>query len=226
MYRCKICNKEFDTKQKLGGHVSSHNRGEGYRKSRQVTGANEKRRNRIKLGDDRDCKFCGKIFTPKSIGGHVSRCKLNPNYDTTIANNSQSRRGSHLTPEHKKSLSESMKRAHKEGRAWNIGKSRWNNKKSYPEKFFENVINNEFENKKYTCEHPISIYSLDFAWIDLKKAIEIDGSQHERFKEYSERDKRKDKLANEAGWEILRIKWKDMYNNPKKWIQIAFDFIH
>lgn len=33
-------------------------------------------------------------------------------------------------------ISESMKKAHAEGRAWNIGKSRWNNEPSYPEKFF------------------------------------------------------------------------------------------
>ena len=30
------------------------------------------------------CKYCGKEFSSKSIGGHVSRCKMNPNYQETI----------------------------------------------------------------------------------------------------------------------------------------------
>ena len=83
----------------------------------------------------------------------------------------------------KKKISKSMKRAHKENRAWNIGKSRWNNKSSYPELFFSKVIKNHFSNQKYTREYPLSRYSLDFAWVDLKKCIEIDGEQHLRFKE-------------------------------------------
>jgi very-short-patch-repair endonuclease len=226
MYKCKICDREFDSKQKLGGHSSSHNRGEQYKKSRQINGISEKRRNRIKLGDARDCKFCGKIFTPKSIGGHISRCKSNPNYDTTITNTSQSKRGSQLTSEQKKSISESMKKAHREGRAWNIGKSRWNNEKSYPEKFFEKVIINEFINKNYESEYPIGIYSLDFAWVELKKAIEIDGEQHDRFDEYKQRDIKKDKLCSDNGWEVLRIKWKDLFNNTKFEIERAKQFIH
>lgn len=30
------------------------------------------------------CKYCGKEFDKKSLGGHVARCKLNPNYNETI----------------------------------------------------------------------------------------------------------------------------------------------
>ena len=226
MYKCKICDKEFATKQKLGGHSSSHNRGTEYKKSRKVNGIGEKRRNRLILGNERDCKFCGKKFNSKSIGGHVSRCKFNPNYVATITNTSKSRTGSKLTTEQKKSISDSMKKAHRDGRAWNIGKSRWNNQKSYPENFFEKVIKNEFINKNYECEYPIGIYSLDFAWVSLKKAIEIDGDQHERFDEYKQRDIKKDKLCSDNGWKVLRIKWKDLFNNTKIEIERAKQFIH
>jgi very-short-patch-repair endonuclease len=128
--------------------------------------------------------------------------------------------------ETKKKISDSMKIAHKKGIAWNIGKSRWNNKKSYPEEFFTLVIENEFIDKNYTSEYNVKIYSIDFAWVDKKLAIEIDGEQHERFQEVIERDKRKDKLLISEGWKILRIKWKDMYSDSKKWIKIAYDFIH
>lgn len=57
--------------------------------------------------------------------------------------------GKFLTDSRKKRISESMKKAHEEGRAWNIGKSRWNNEPSYPEKFFMKVIENEFQDKGY-----------------------------------------------------------------------------
>jgi very-short-patch-repair endonuclease len=118
-----------------------------------------------------------------------------------------------------------MKKAHADGRAWNIGKSRWNNRPSYPEEFFMAVIENEFADKNYIHEYPFKIYSLDFAWTHLKKCIEIDGEQHYRFEEYAERDKRKDRELEDEGWEVLRIRWKDMMNEPKKWIKIAKDFI-
>ena len=32
------------------------------------------------------CKYCGKEFPNRSLGGHVARCKMNPNYEETCAN--------------------------------------------------------------------------------------------------------------------------------------------
>jgi very-short-patch-repair endonuclease len=125
----------------------------------------------------------------------------------------------------KEKISDSMKKAHAEGRAWNIGKSRWNNEPSYPEKFFMQVIQNEFNDKNYIREYPFGIYSIDFAWPDKKIAIEIDGEQHLRFESYKERDLRKDELLKNNGWLVLRIRWKDMYNDTKRWIKIAKDFV-
>jgi very-short-patch-repair endonuclease len=135
-------------------------------------------------------------------------------------------KGKKLTVKQKSLISRGMKKAHAEGRAWNIGKSRWNNKKSYPEEFFSKIIENEFQDKEYICEHPFFKYSIDFAWINKKLAIEIDGEQHERFEEYKARDKEKDRLLLLHGWKILRIKWKDMYNNTKMKIKEAYNFIH
>jgi very-short-patch-repair endonuclease len=126
----------------------------------------------------------------------------------------------------KQKISESMKKAHVEGRAWNIGKSRWNNQPSYPETFFMNVIESHFSDKKYIREYPMGIYSIDFAWPHLKKAIEIDGDQHQRFQEYIDRDIRKDSFINDNGWSILRIRWKDMFNDPKTFIDKSINFIH
>ena len=32
------------------------------------------------------CKYCGKEFDKKSLGGHTARCKQNPNYEKTCLN--------------------------------------------------------------------------------------------------------------------------------------------
>ena len=125
-----------------------------------------------------------------------------------------------------KKISDGMKKAHKEGRAWNIGKSRWNNEPSYPESFFMKVIENEFDDKGYKNEYSIGIYSADFCWPHLKKVIEIDGDQHQRFDEYIERDKRKDEFLTSEGYQILRVVCKEMFKNPKDKIAECYKFIH
>ena len=58
-----------------------------------------------------------------------------------------------------------------------------------------------------------------------KKVIEIDGDQHERFEEYKLRDKEKDRLLIENGWQVLQIKWKDMMKDSKYWIKTSKDVI-
>jgi very-short-patch-repair endonuclease len=138
----------------------------------------------------------------------------------------QSKREESKILSHRKKISDSMKLAHKENRAWNIGKSRWNNKPSYPEIFFSEIIQNEFCDKEYVREFPIGIYSADFCWPHLKKVIEIDGSQHSRFEEYKERDKRKDMFLTSEGYKILRISWSDMCQNTLEKIKEAYNFIH
>lgn len=131
-----------------------------------------------------------------------------------------------VSNETKEKISIAMKKCHAEGRAWNIGKSRWNNEPSWPEKFFMNVINNEFKDKAVFREYPMGNFSLDFAWPHLKKCIEIDGDQHQRFEEYKLRDQRKDAYIEDAGWKVLRIKWKDLFNDPKTYIEIAKQFLN
>ena len=137
----------------------------------------------------------------------------------------KARGGSLLSESTKRKLSESMKRAHAEGRAWNIGMSRWNNRPSYPEEFFMKVIDNEFLDKNYVREYPLGKFSLDFAWVDKKLAIEIDGDHHERFEEQKRRDREKDLLAESQGWKILRLRWKDVCNDTKGKIREAVEFI-
>lgn len=122
----------------------------------------------------------------------------------------------------KEKISASMKKAHAEGRAHNIGSCRWNNEPSYPEQWFMKVLKNEFgfeKDKDYITELPFHRFSLDFAFPNEKICIEIDGEQHERFQEQKNRDIEKDKLLKEEGWKELRKPWKEIFNSPKTFIE-------
>lgn len=133
--------------------------------------------------------------------------------------------GKPLSESHKNLLSIRMKERHANGTAHNFGKNRWKGEPSYPESFFIRVIANEFEDKDYIRELPFHGFFLDFAWKHKKICIEIDGEQHE-FPEHKARDVRKDAALHSAGWKVLRIKWKDLFKNPKTWILVAREFVH
>lgn len=176
------------------------------------------------------CKYCNRIFNSgNALGGHTINCKLNPN--KYICSDEHRKRlsislkgkGHPQTEESKLKISRGMKKAIKEGRAFG-----WKNhhmlKNSYAEDFFIKVIHNEFDNKNYIKEYRIGKYSIDFAWPDLNLAIEIDGSQHE-YPERKRSDKLKDQFLKENGWKVLRIKWKDIFKNTKKYIKLAKNFI-
>ena len=138
-------------------------------------------------------------------------------------------KGKHLSEETKKKISESMKRSQKEGKAYNIGQSRWNNEHSRPEKWLINVLKNEFnqfENIDYKTEMSFYRYALDFAWPEKRICIEIDGNQHLYDEKQIERDKEKDKLLKEEGWKELRIKWGYIVKNTQDAIKLIGDFIN
>lgn len=224
MYICKKCGKTFENKHSYIGHSSSHNRGKEYAKKRETSQSRERKE---KKNLPKSCKFCKEIFENGWIlGAHIINCSANPDLLTIRKDRSKKMIGKKTSNKVKEKISSGMKKAHFEKRAWNIGKSRWNNEKSYPEKFFEEVIKNEFINKEYNTEYPVGIYSIDFAWPSLKKAIEIDGQQHERFEEYKKRDLKKDEFLEINGWKILRISWKEMFHNTKEKISEAYSFIH
>lgn len=142
----------------------------------------------------------------------------------------KSNTGKHLSEETRKKVSEGMKKAHAEGRAHNIGNCRWNNKPSYPEEWFMRVIKNEELDSNYIREMPFHGFSLDFAWVDKKFCVEIDGEQHYREGEFFEkqrgRDNKKDELLKEEGWTEYRVAWKWVFNNPKQFIKNVKNYLN
>lgn len=89
---------------------------------------------------------------------------------------------------------------HPEQTAWRL------KNKSYLENMFEIFLQERGYADKYLIQREYSIfpYFIDFAFVDLKIAIEIDGSQH-LLEDRLERDKKKDILLQEQGWKVIRI---------------------
>jgi len=217
MYHCNICNKDFSNIKSYAGHMSSHNRNDNYKIGRKKKIENKK--------ETHICIYCGKSFNSGiSLGGHTGSCLKNPNIDKKILKLRNSATGKRFSQETINQISKSMILAHKEGRAWNIGKSRWNNEKSWPEKFFERFLKQN--NISYTCEYPIGIYSIDFVILGEKMAIEIDGKQHFEDIKQMERDKNKNILLKTQNWKILRIKWTRLFNDTQNTLQETLNWIN
>ena len=91
---------------------------------------------------------------------------------------------------------------HPENTAW-----RKRNLPSYPEECFINFLSEKRYDKKFLIEreHPIFPFFIDFAFIDLKIAVEIDGSQHILDEKRKEKDLLKNETLIKNGWRVLRI---------------------
>lgn len=78
---------------------------------------------------------------------------------------------------------------------------------SYPEKVFQQLVEKNELSKQYDIVYEYSIFPfyIDFAFVNVKLAVEIDGSQHYTMKSKIDRDKRKDDLLISKGWKIYRI---------------------
>lgn len=108
------------------------------------------------------------------------------------------------TEETKKKLREARYRflkEHPEESAW-----RKRNEPSYPEKCFISFLKERNYDTKFYIEreYPVFPYYIDFAFVNEKVAVEIDGSQHLE-EDRKEKDIKKDKVLLLNGWKVLRI---------------------
>ena len=112
---------------------------------------------------------------------------------------------------------------HYEKTAWGIRSSK---KHSFLEQWFiDNVINKHILYEKYDiineyCEYP---YFLDFAFLNIKVDVELDGRCH--FNNGTKRIKHdivRDDNLKKNGWYVYRISYFDVETNP---IKIENDFV-
>ncbi|WP_024332761.1 DUF559 domain-containing protein [Gordonia hirsuta] len=69
-------------------------------------------------------------------------------------------------------------------------------------------------------QHPFHGWSIDFAWPDLKVAVEIDGWAYHRDHKAFLRDSRKRNALALAGWITLSFSWHDLTNDPAGAIEL------
>lgn len=166
------------------------------------------------------CQYCGRFLDQlNSLHLHEKTCKNNPN---RVRNANY---GIKMSDECKEKQSKSMKKAHQEGRAFTFADLKRKSEPSYPEQWLMKVIENENLNNNYVREYKFHTFSLDFAWVEDKKVIEMDGRLHKISEYQQDCDKRKDKLLKEEDWKELRIDWEYCYNNTKEVIQQIKNFI-
>jgi very-short-patch-repair endonuclease len=113
-----------------------------------------------------------------------------------------------LTDEQKikrsKNISESQKISAIEGRHKGFP-SRKDNKPSWAEQYFINRFTSDKIN--FQRDFKINRYFGDFVFQEKRVVLEIDGNTH-TFPEIIEKDKIRDKIMIDLGWNVYRIKWK------------------
>jgi very-short-patch-repair endonuclease len=194
METCKICGKEYKNKRNLSAHIRKIHNIEWYDYLKQI-------------GEFPKCKYCNNDVKIRSGG-----------YKLSVLCDSQEcltkSRKDKMTPQVRKILSRKRLDYMKE----NPEKTAWRTKTiSYPEKLFLNKLYELKWNEKFNIvrEEPIFPYFIDFAFIDLKIAVEIDGSQH-KLEERKQSDIKKDKLLKKNGWRVLRIEATNLYHEIDK----------
>jgi very-short-patch-repair endonuclease len=224
VFECKFCSKSFGSKYAIGSHLGKCKMNPNAKQKSQSAKWYESMKrfdhksailNTMKIVT---CPFCNKVWktTSSGFGTHKRRCKKNPDRIPSFWE------GKHHSEETKKKISEGDKKAHDEGRG-HTWKNRYLNP-SYAEQWLYGLLDNN--NVIYEKEKPFFGFFLDVAIGN--KCIEIDGEQHgedTRFPEQLERDKRKDKLLVENGWQELRIKWSDVKKDTEKYASLILDFI-
>ncbi len=109
---------------------------------------------------------------------------------------------------------------HPEQTAWRLKNM------SYPEKCFQKILEDNGLDKKYLIyrEYSVFPYFIDFAFINEKIAVEIDGSQHLE-EDRKKRDEKKDALLLSKGWKVLRIAAIEVTHDGTKALKAVLDML-
>jgi very-short-patch-repair endonuclease len=92
--------------------------------------------------------------------------------------------------------------------------------RSYAEEYWKVILDSN--NLIFQEQHQIGPYQLDFAFIELKIDLEIDGDQHYLDKRIVESDKRRNLYLGQLGWTIIRVKWSEYkrLTNKKEYVNM------
>jgi very-short-patch-repair endonuclease len=78
---------------------------------------------------------------------------------------------------------------------------------SYPERYWKKIFDKAELN--YVEQYQIHTYQLDFALVEEKIDIEIDGDQHYLDRRIIKSDKHRNEYLENLGWKIIRVRWSE-----------------
>lgn len=217
-YICKDCNKEFDSKHALITHIAIKHKP-------QFKDFDEKYKFYNYILENKEipkCEICG-----------INDIYVKSNRGSTICSNKNCRREhfSQIQKEVYQNNPELKENARIRRLKYLSDKSNFNstafgnrvNKKlSYLEQwFYDNIIIKYNLTNNYTIinEYTESMYFLDFAFINIKLDVELDGKCH--FNNDNKRidhDIKRDTFLRDKGWNIYRISWYDVKYNEQETI--------
>lgn len=93
------------------------------------------------------------------------------------------------------------------------------NRMGCPFRLVGNVVQADFVDFKVYPQYTVGAYRLDFAFISDAKhvAVKLDGHDfHERTKEQAQRDKKRDRDLQAAGWSVLRFTGSEVFKDAAK----------
>ena len=202
-FKCRFCTKTVKNKGALAKHESA------CKSNPNRKGPSEKWKEAMKNRKDVVqhhtridfiCQFCGKNFLDRRKeykSFHEKRCTENPNRVSV--------KGHSCSEETRRKLSEAAKRNLETGKTKAGYVMAHSSKRSYPEKYFEEVFKDLAFLKK---EYFVSGYWLDFAIPERKEYFEIDGEQHFVDKNIVKHDIERAKNLENAGWICIeRVRW-------------------
>ena len=195
-----------------------------------------------------NCKYCNKELSPFGKS-HERFCHENPNRENRAGHNNPNygKKGSNqyakgakmtdetkfkigllfkgktLTEEHKAKISKSRKQ-YLDNNPGNIPYLlNHSSNESYPEKIFREALERRnIIGWKYN--YPVKRYSLDFAFIEQKIDVEIDGGTH-NLPEVILKDKLRDDTLNKLGWKTVRFTAIQIKENVEKCIDNLLELL-
>jgi very-short-patch-repair endonuclease len=145
----------------------------------------------------KECIICKKIFERKWV-------KRNQKFCSISCSSKQKMKERWLDESYREKMIQRSIDRHKNNELYYGWQSRKKMEMYYPEKIAKLQLDNY--NIKYEREYKIDRYFIDFALLEYKIAIEIDGQQH-KLKERILSDIKKDDVLIKNGWVVIRIKY-------------------
>jgi very-short-patch-repair endonuclease len=231
VFVCEICSREFASKQAFGGHKSAaHKNGPRYSHKRKLTqkcdayqcqfcgkettnaGANKEHENKClnnttpsKVIREKKSEHKGanqytkakKLGLPKPVISDATRKKLS---EANLGRKHKQETKDKISKIRRKYLSENPDMVPYKLNHYSKGRS-------YPERYWKDIFDEA--GIDYVEQHQIHTYQLDFALVEEKIDIEIDGDQHYLDQRIVESDKRRDEYLENLGWKIIRVRWSE-----------------